>query len=48
MATVENAYDRIAKIVAMPAAELIETDAALLVEAKASMARICFDDLSTC
>jgi hypothetical protein len=44
VATVENAYDRIAKIVAMPAAELIETDRVLLVEAKASMARICFDD----
>ena len=44
VATVENAYDRIAKIVAMPASELIETDTALLFEAKASMARICFDD----
>jgi len=44
VATVENAYDRIAKIVAMPASELIEMDAALLLEAKASMARICFDD----
>jgi len=44
VATVENAYDRIAKIVAMPASELIETDAALLPEAKAAMARICFDD----
>jgi hypothetical protein len=44
VATVENAYDRIAKIVAMPAGELIETDAALLPEAKAAMARICFDD----
>ncbi len=44
VATVENAYDRIAKIVAMPASELIATDAALLLEAKASMARICFAD----
>jgi hypothetical protein len=44
VATVENAYDRIAKIVAMPASELIATDAALLLEAKAGMARICFDD----
>jgi hypothetical protein len=44
VATVENAYDRIAKIVAMPASELIATDAALLLEAKASMARICFED----
>jgi hypothetical protein len=44
VATVENAYDRIAKIVAMPASELIATDAALLLEAKAGMARICFAD----
>lgn len=44
VATVENAYDHIAKIVAMPASELIATDAALLLEAKAGMARICFDD----
>jgi hypothetical protein len=44
VATVENAYDHIAKIVAMPASELIDTDAALLLEAKAGMARICFDD----
>jgi hypothetical protein len=45
VATVENAYDRIAKVVAIPAAELIETDKALLVEAKALMARICFDPI---
>jgi hypothetical protein len=44
VATVENAYDHIAKIAAMPASELIDTDAALLLEAKAGMARICFDD----
>jgi hypothetical protein len=45
IATVENAYDRIAKIVAIPAGELIETDQALLLEAKACMARICFDPI---
>jgi hypothetical protein len=45
VATVENAYDRIAKVVAIPAAELIETDKALLVEAKALMARLCFDPI---
>jgi hypothetical protein len=45
VATVENAYDRIAKIVAMPASELMATDEALLLEAKSSMARICFDPI---
>jgi hypothetical protein len=41
--TVENAYDRIAKIVAAPASQLVETDKALLVEAKAAMPRFMFD-----
>jgi hypothetical protein len=41
--TVENAYDRVAKIVAVPAAQLVETDKAMLVEAFANMPRIMFD-----
>ncbi|WP_425058928.1 hypothetical protein SCACP_35760 [Sporomusa carbonis] len=45
IATVENAYDKVAKIVAVPAAELIETDKKLLVEAKANMPRIMFDNI---
>lgn len=45
IATVENAYDRVAKIVAIPAGELLATDNALLAEAKARMARIVFDQL---
>lgn len=43
--TVENAYDRIAKIVAVPATALIETDAQLQIEAKQNMARIFFDQI---
>ena len=43
--TVENAYDRVAKIVIAPAASLIEIDRQLLVEAKASMPRICFSPI---
>jgi hypothetical protein len=43
--TVENAYDRIAKIVAVPANDLIETDAELQIEAKQNMARIFFDQI---
>ena len=38
--SVENAYDRVAKIAAIPAEEIIETERALLVEAKANMPRI--------
>jgi hypothetical protein len=41
--TIENAYDRIAKIVAVPAGQLVETDQAMLIEAKANMPRIMFD-----
>jgi hypothetical protein len=41
--TVENAYDRIGRIVAVPADQLVETDRALLVEAKAAMPRFLFD-----
>jgi hypothetical protein len=43
IATVENAYDKIARIVATPADQLIETDRALLVEAKANMPRFLFE-----
>ncbi|SDF60811.1 lactate racemase domain-containing protein [Sporolituus thermophilus] len=45
VATVENAYDRIAKIIAVPAESIIETDRELLVEAKANMPRIMFDQI---
>jgi hypothetical protein len=45
VATVENAYDRVAKIVAIPPKELAATDRALLIEAKAAMARIGFDQM---
>jgi hypothetical protein len=45
VATVENAYDGVAKIVAVPAADLIETDKALLIEAKANMPKIKFDNV---
>ncbi len=45
VATVENAYDRVAKVVAMPARKMLATDQALLVEAKAAMARILFEQI---
>ncbi len=44
VAVVENAYDRVAKIVVVPAEQLIETDRQLLIEAKQNMARIKFDE----
>ena len=43
--TVENAYDQVAKIVAVPAEQLIEADRQLQAEAKANMARIMFDQI---
>ncbi len=43
--TVENAYDRVAKIVAVPAEELIETEIRLLAEARERMPSIPFDPL---
>ena len=43
VASIENAYDRIAKIIATPAAELVETDSAMLIEAKANMPKFLFD-----
>jgi hypothetical protein len=45
VATVENAYDHVAKVVAIPPSELLATDSALLAEAKARMARIVFDKM---
>jgi hypothetical protein len=38
--TVENAYDHVARIVAIPAQEIIETERKLLLEAKANMPRL--------
>ncbi len=43
--TVENAYDKIAKIVAVPAEDLIRTDSEMLVEAKARMPRLLIDKI---
>lgn len=40
--TVENAYDQVAKIVAVPAEKLLVVDRELLIEAKASMPKILF------
>lgn len=45
VATVENPYDKVMKIVAVPANKIIETDQKLLVEAKANMPRIMFDPM---
>ncbi|EAX48881.1 conserved hypothetical protein [Thermosinus carboxydivorans Nor1] len=45
VATVENAYDCVAKIAAVPAEEIIATDQQLLKEAKAHMPRIMFDPI---
>jgi len=45
VATVENPYDRIAKIAAIPAANILEEEQRLLLEAKANMPRIMFDQI---
>ncbi len=45
IATVENAYDHVAKVIVAGAAELIETDRQLLTEAKAAMPRIEFSPI---
>jgi len=45
IATVENAYDKVAKIAAIPAEEIIEGEQQLLVEAKKNMPRILFNPL---
>ena len=45
VATVENAYDKVANMIVVPAAEIIEKDRQLLVEAKANMPQIFFDKI---
>lgn len=45
IATVENAYDHVAKVVVSSADTLIETDRQLLIEAKAAMPRIEFSPI---
>jgi hypothetical protein len=41
--TVENAYEHIARVVAVPANELVEVEKGMLIEAKANMPKIMFD-----
>ncbi len=43
--TVENAYDQIARLIAVPAEEFIAADQQLQVEAKANMPRLLFDQI---
>ncbi len=45
VATIENAYERIARVVAVPAEVIVEQEELLLREAKASMPRILFNPL---
>jgi hypothetical protein len=45
LATIENAYDKPAKIVAVPAEDLEETEPGLLLEAKSLMPKIHFDSM---
>jgi hypothetical protein len=45
LGTIENAYDRPAKIVAVPAEKIEEVEPQLLIEAKALMPRILFDPI---
>ena len=45
LATIENAYDKPAKIVAVPAEELEEAEPGLLLEAKSLMPKIHFDSM---
>lgn len=45
VASVENAYDKVAKIKVIPAKDIIENDKQLLAEAKANMPRIYFDQI---
>src|SRR5262249_15466961 len=45
VATVENAYEKIATVEAIPAARILEREAQLLIDAKASMPRILFNPL---
>lgn len=41
--TVENAYERIARVVAVPANEIVEVEKGMLIEAKAAMPKFMFD-----
>ncbi|MBP2629197.1 MAG: hypothetical protein H6Q68_3908 [Firmicutes bacterium] len=43
--TIENAYDKIARIVAVPAEDLIETEKEMLIEAKGNMPKILFEQM---
>jgi hypothetical protein len=45
VATVENAYDRVARIAAIPAEQIIEAERKLLAEAKENMARLLLQPL---
>ncbi|MBB6448679.1 hypothetical protein HNR44_000628 [Geomicrobium halophilum] len=45
LGTIENAYDRIAKVVAIPAEKILEDEPDLLEEAKSLMPRILFDPI---
>ncbi|WP_094604557.1 hypothetical protein SPSIL_048920 [Sporomusa silvacetica DSM 10669] len=45
IATVENAYDKISTLVAVPAEKIMEVDQQLLPQAKANMPRILFDPI---
>jgi len=45
LASIEHAYDKVARVIAVPAEEIIATEPALLVEAKANMPRIQFSPL---
>jgi len=45
LASIENAYDKVARVVAIPAQEILAAEPGLLVEAKANMPRIQFNPL---
>jgi hypothetical protein len=45
LASLENAYDKVSRVIAIPAGEIIDREPALLVEAKANMPRIRFNPL---
>jgi len=45
LASIENAYDRLARVVAIPAEEIMDAEPELLVEARANMPRIRFTPL---
>lgn len=43
--TVENAYDQVSRVIAVAAADMLEMDKALLIEAKANMPRLLFNQI---